>query len=232
MAQVKPLDGISVVTLDGLSGSGKSTLAKLLAKRLNWFYVDSGAWYRALTWAVLQGEALVDDTDYVLQVLSQIELTSDSSGVVSVNNKHLLVELRTPQIDKNVSAIADHLPVREALNQKMRAMLKDDDVQGVVADGRDAGTIIFANAPLKVFVEVPLEIRAARRFSQQRLLNPDLTLSQVQAAIAQRDNRDAQRGNSAPHPTDESYILDNSNQSVEQAVGRLLTWHQQIFVAK
>ena len=232
MAQVTPLDRVAVITLDGLSGSGKSTLAKQLAVALNWSYIDSGAWYRALTWAVLQNGLAVDDSTQVLQVLSQIELTSDSDGMVVVDKQSLRDELRTQLIDKNVSAVADHFDVRDALNEKMRGLLAIENVKGVVADGRDAGTIIFANAPLKVFVEVPLEVRAQRRFEQQRKLDSDVTLTQVQHALSQRDCRDAHRGNAAPHPTDESFILDNSNQSVEQAVGRLLTWHQQIFAAK
>lgn len=232
MAQVTPLDRVAVITLDGLSGSGKSTLAKQLAVALNWSYIDSGAWYRALTWAVLQNGLAVDDSTQVLQVLSQIELTSDSDGMVVVDKQSLRDELRTQLIDKNVSAVADHFDVRDALNEKMRGLLAIENVKGVVADGRDAGTIIFANAPLKVFVEVPLEVRAQRRFEQQRKLDPDVTLTQVQNALSQRDSHDAHRGSAAPHPTDESYILDNSNQSVEQAVGRLLTWHKQIFAAK
>ncbi|MFT7516844.1 MAG: cytidylate kinase [Myxococcota bacterium] len=232
MAQVKPLDRIAVVTLDGLSGSGKSTLAKQLAVELNWSYIDSGAWYRALTWAVLQDGCEVEDATRVLQVLSKIELTSDSCGVVSVDGKPLGNELRTPEIDNNVAAIADHMRVREALNNKMRSLLTNASIAGVVADGRDAGTIIFADAPLKVFVEVPLEIRAQRRCSQQQSIDPDVTLPQVQLAMSQRDKSDSARGNAAPHPTDESYILDNSNQTVEQAVGRLLTWYKQIFAAK
>lgn len=232
MAQVKPLDRISVVTLDGLSGSGKSTLAKQLAVELNWSYIDSGAWYRALTWAVLQDGCAVDNATQVLQVLSKIELTSDSCGVVSVNGKSLGSELRTPEIDNNVSAVADHVHVRDALNNKMRGLLTNLNIAGVVADGRDAGTVIFAEAPLKVFVEVPLEIRAQRRFLQQQSIDSDVTLPQVQLAMSQRDQRDSARGNAAPHPTDESCILDNSNQTVEQAVGRLLTWYKQIFAAK
>jgi cytidylate kinase len=231
MAQVTPLDGVAVITLDGHCGSGKSTLAKQLAVKLDWSYIDSGAWYRALTWAVLQAEAAVDDSSQVLRVLSEIKLTSASDGVVSVNHQPLRNQLRTPLIDKHVSAIADHFDVRDALNEGMRFLLSVDDVNGLVADGRDAGTIIFADAPLKVFVEVPVELRAQRRFEQQRQTNPDVTLSQVQDALSRRDKHDAQRGNAAPHPTDESFILDNSNQTVEQAVGRLLTWHKQIFAA-
>jgi cytidylate kinase len=232
MAQVTPLDRVAVITLDGHSGSGKSTLAKQLAVELQWSYIDSGAWYRALTWAVLQRGHAVDDSAQVLQVLSQIELTSDSNGIVSVDTRVLRDELRTPLIDKKVSSVADHFDVRDALNEKMRASLSSENVKGIVADGRDAGTIIFADAPMKVFVEVPLEVRAQRRYQQQRLLKSDVTLSQVQDAMSQRDCRDAHRGNAAPHPTDESFILDNSNQSVEQAVGRLLTWHKQIFATK
>ncbi|MCP4093649.1 MAG: (d)CMP kinase [Planctomycetes bacterium] len=215
---------LPVVTLDGHSGSGKSTLAQRLAERLGWSYLDSGAWYRALTWAVLEVKGDTRDSQVVLNTLSSIRIESNPKGQVLVNGQLLGNELRTAIIDHHVSNVADHVIVREALNQRMRQMLEEPGVQGLVADGRDAGTVIFPDAGLMVFVEVPLEVRAQRRFEQNQRKGIDSNLSDVTAALANRDARDAARGDAAPQITKRSRLLDNSNQTVEEAIGCLLEW--------
>lgn len=215
---------LPVVTLDGHSGSGKSTLAQRLASKLGWSYLDSGAWYRALTWAVLQADKDTCDSQAVLTTLSSIEIESDIHGHVLVDGVLLGDQLRTATIDCMVSNVADHTIVREALTQRMRQMLAAPGVLGLVADGRDAGTIIFPDAALQVFVEVPLEVRAARRHAQNVGKGIDSNLSEITAALADRDARDAARGDAAPQVTKRSRLLNNSTQTVEEAIGCLLAW--------
>ncbi|MDP7063302.1 MAG: (d)CMP kinase [Planctomycetota bacterium] len=215
---------LPVVTLDGHSGSGKSTLAQRLAERLGWSYLDSGAWYRALTWAVLEADGDTCNAQLVLDTLSSIQIESNPQGQVLVDGRLLENELRTAIIDHHVSNVADHVIVREALNQRMRQMLQEPGVQGLVADGRDAGTVIFPDAGLMVFVEVPLQVRAVRRHEQNLLKGINSNLSDVTAALAERDARDAARGDAAPQVTERSRLLDNSTQTVEEAIGCLLDW--------
>jgi cytidylate kinase len=215
---------VPVVTLDGHSGSGKSTLAKSLAAALGWSYLDSGAWYRALTWAVLEADGETRDAQLVLATLSSIRIESDAHGQVLVDGRLLGDELRSARIDEMVSDVADHVDVRAALNRRMRRMLTEPGVAGLVADGRDAGTVIFPDAALRVFVEVPLEQRAARRHAQNVGKGIDSDLAAILAALAERDARDAARGDAAPQVTQRSRILDNSTQTVEEAVGCLLAW--------
>ena len=124
--------------------------------------------------------------------------------------------------------VADHPAVRAELTARMRAAATAAP-GGVVADGRDAGTVIFPDAPLQVFVEVPLAERARRRHAQ--LGGEESSLADVQAALAQRDERDAARGDAAPHPTERSRIFDNQANSVEEAVGCLLAWARERFPA-
>ena len=215
-----------VVTLDGLSGSGKSPLARKLAEALGWAYLDSGAWYRALTWATLREGADPTDSGQVLDVLSRLTLSSTPSGDVLVDDHRPGQELRTPAIDASVSEVADHPQVRAALTARMQQLREQPQVHGVVADGRDAGAVIFPDAALKIFVEVSLDVRAARRFAQQQAAGLDTTLDQAHQALAQRDARDAARGEAAPqiHPGDQ--VLQNDNLSVEEAIRRLLAWTQ------
>ncbi|MDA0666233.1 MAG: (d)CMP kinase [Planctomycetota bacterium] len=220
-------DGL-VITVDGNSGSGKSSLAKKLAIKLNWSFLDSGAWYRALTWATLRAEADTKNEAEVLATLSEIEIHCDSHGKVFVDGEACIDCLRTPLIDQLVSEVADHVSVREALNKRMREMACTSKAEGLVADGRDAGTIIFPDAALKVFVRAGLSVRAERRFQQMQRSGIDITLPEVQQALAARDAHDALRGDAAPHPTVQSRILDNDNKSLEEAVGCLLTWALQL----
>ena len=112
-----------VITLDGLSGSGKSTLARLLANQLGWAYLDSGAWYRALTWAALEREIDVKSAEMVLDLLFNINIDSKKDGAVLVDGAVLTKELRLPEIDIAVSSVADHLSVRGELNEQMRNIL-------------------------------------------------------------------------------------------------------------
>lgn len=224
MASEPQFQSLPVVTLDGHSGSGKSTLAKRLASKLGWSYLDSGAWYRALTWAVSEAEKDTCDPQVVLHTLSSIRIESDIHGHVLIDGVLLGDELRTATMDRLVSNVADHTAVREALNLRMRQMLKIPGVLGLVADGRDAGTIIFPDATLQVFVEVPLEVRAARRHAQNESKGIDSNLSEITAALTDRDARDAARGDAAPQVTKRSRLLNNSTQTVEEAIGCLLAW--------
>ncbi len=114
----------------------------------------------------------------------------------------------------------------------MRNILKQDDTNGVVADGRDVGSIVFPDSPLKVYVEVPLAERAKRRFAQHQSIGADVTFSDVMEALQSRDARDSQRGDAAPKAQPNSRLLDNQNNSVEQAVGRLLSWANETFAKK
>ncbi len=220
-----------VITLDGLSGSGKSTLARKLAVELGWAYLDSGAWYRALTWAVVERNGDPADPRSILPVLSQLELSCRPDGMVMVDGQVLDQELRTPAIDRAVSLLADHLEVRDALNLRMRQLRELPDILGVVADGRDAGSIIFPDASLKVFVEVPVEVRAQRRFEQQQQAGLSVDFASTLAALRDRDQRDQARGEAAPQIREGDRVLNNETVTVEEAIRRLLLWAGELTAA-
>ncbi len=213
---------VPVVTLDGHSGSGKSTLARLLAERLGWFWLDSGAWYRAVAWATLEASADPADAEAVLAVLSHLDLQAGVDGSVLVNQQDPGLALRSAAVNAAVSDVADHQAVREALNHRIRAVATLPEIQGVVADGRDAGAVIFPDASLRVFVQVDPEIRIQRRLLQSQAAGMEVDKDQVRASLQERDTRDGARGESAPRALPDSVILDTSALDVEQAVGRLL----------
>jgi len=213
---------ISVITLDGLSGSGKSTLARLLAERLGWVYLDSGAWYRAATWAILQAGRNASSSSESLAVLSTINLQSHHGGQMSVDGAMLGNELRTPEVDRAVADVADHLAVRAELTTRMRRLLVTPGIAGVVADGRDAGTVIFPKASLKIFVEASLQNRAQRRHQQMQDADVTIDPTEVSVALGERDQRDQARGEFAPRMSDDGVMFENNSIGVEQAVGCLL----------
>ncbi len=213
-----------VVTLDGLSGSGKSTLARRLAAALGWTFVDSGAWYRALTFAVLEAEEDPRNADSVLSVLSQLDLAGQADGTVCLDGRALGAELRTARIDAAVSDVADHPSVRQALNQRLRSLRNSAQHPGLVADGRDAGSVIYPEASLKVFVDVSLEERARRRHQQALAIGQERAFADVLAGLRERDQRESERGAAAPRAHQGDRVLDNEKPSVEEAIRRLLDW--------
>ncbi len=216
---------LPIVTLDGWSGSGKSTLARHLARSLGWTYLDSGAWYRALAWAVQRAGADPGNEEEVLGLLFRIRLNGSDDGSVRVDDHAPGAALRTPEIDLVVARVADHPRVRAALNERMRDLTRASEVRGLVADGRDAGTVIFPEARLKIFVEASLDERARRRAAQRG----GADLERVRIAIAERDRSDAARGASAPRPAAAGRVLLNESFTVEEAVGRLLAWIRECF---
>jgi cytidylate kinase len=226
MSSENPSNQCPVITLDGLSGSGKSTLARKLAGELGWAYLDSGAWYRALTWAVLRASVDPTDSQAVLQVLSRLAISSQSDGQVLIDDLVLGKQLRTPMIDAAVSDVADPAEIRLALNQRMRGLRLNPKVTGIVADGRDAGAVIFPDASLKVYVDVSLEVRAQRRFEQMQAAGIEQTADAIHSALSDRDLRDCRRGEAAPQIHAGDRVLQNSDIPVEVAIRRLLEWAQ------
>lgn len=213
-----------IVTLDGLAGSGKSTLARGLAERLGWTYLDSGAWYRAVAWAALEQQTDPRAPEALVRVLSRMDIRCRPDGTVVVGGRPLGAELRTPEIDAAVVDVADHPAVRAELTERMRRLRRCADVRGLVADGRDAGTVIFPDADLKVFVAAREEERARRRVEQVRRAGAEPEPAAVLAALRQRDARDAGRGPSAPRVPEGGRVLENSDLQPEEALERLLAW--------
>ncbi len=225
-----PSRATMVVTLDGLSGSGKSTLARELARRLGWTWLDSGAWYRALTWAVLRAGADPAVEDQVLDVLFRTHLDAESDGRVRVDGRFPGDALRTPEIDRAVAVLADHPRVRAELVRRMREFAAHAAAAGagLVADGRDAGAVIFPDADLKVFVDAPLAVRARRRLAQRGgPVEDPAAEAAMERELATRDARDLARGEAAPRPRSGTFVLENTD-GIEEAIGSLLSRIQRL----
>jgi len=213
-----------VVAIDGPSGSGKGTVAGLLAKRLGWNLLDSGALYRLLAFAA--GNHGIDLTnEEALKVLAahlDVQFTHAKGG----QGQHIILEgedvtdvIRTEQVGAGASQVAALPAVRDALLQRQRAFL---EAPGLVADGRDMGTVVFPSAPLKIFLTASAEERARRRYLQLKNKGIDSDQAQLAEEISARDERDSQRAVAPLKPAEGAILVDSTSMSIDEVVERIL----------
>lgn len=214
-----------VVAIDGPSGSGKGTVCSRLARQLGWHLLDSGALYRLLALAATRhGIAL--DNEAALETLAANLDVQFVAAVEGLHGQRILLEgeevgdeLRTEQAGAGASQVAALPAVRSALLQRQRDFRV---APGLVADGRDMGTVVFSDAPLKVFLTASAEERARRRYLQLKDRVPGVTLLSLLEEIRVRDERDTQRAVAPLKPAHDALLLDSTALSIEQVLERIL----------
>ena len=206
-----------VIAIDGYSSCGKSTLAKALAKKLGFIYVDSGAMYRAVTLYFLRNEIDISNNEAVTDALQHIELnfhSRDYESHITLNGEEVSDEIRLMPVSENVSEVSAHKIVRNEMVKQQQRMGK---LKNIVMDGRDIGTTVFPNAPLKFFMTADPKIRAERRFKElESKGNNQTTLEEVFENLAHRDYADTTRKESPLVRADDAIILDNTNLTQEE----------------
>jgi cytidylate kinase len=211
-----------IVAIDGPAGVGKSTVAKLLASRLGFLYLDSGALYRAVAWAVLHHRIKAEDADAVAALLPklsvQMQVTNDDVTVV-LNGKDVTKELRTPAVSAAASVVSAVPAVRAWLLPVQRRI---GEKGSVVAEGRDIGTKVFPSAPVKFFLEADPTVRAQRRHRELVAAGHGSGIEQTSAELAGRDNRDRSRTAAPLVPAEDALHIDTSRLSAEDVVNRML----------
>jgi len=216
-------DTVPVLTIDGPSGSGKGTISRLVAQRLGWHYLDSGALYRAV--GVAAGWAGIDlDDDGALvrctfDTRVEFQEADDGELRVLVNGSDATDELRTETAGAAASAIAAIPQVRTALRDRQRAFRRPP---GLVTDGRDMGTVIFPDARFKVFLTASAEERADRRYKQLRDKGVSVTMDGLLREILARDARDASRPVAPLRPADDAVHIDTTGLGIDAVVERVL----------
>lgn len=228
MTWVKSLDVIlklvrNIITIDGPSGVGKGTLAFSLAERLGWNVLDSGLLYRLVGYLSLE-ERLESSREIVLFLnKSKIQLLTnlkEGTCEVELNNKILGKELRNENIASRASEIAKDVEIRNAIIGIQRNAY--DAKKGLVADGRDMGTIIFPEAVLKVFLQASPKVRAERRANQLKEKGMSVIMHDLLELIKQRDKEDINRKISPLKPADGSLIIDTSNLSIQEVIEKVM----------
>ena len=215
----------AVITIDGPSGSGKGTLAEALARRLGWHLLDSGALYRIVALAAAQREVGIEDGAGLAEMARELDIEfrpGDGGVAVRLDGRDVSLEIRAESVSANASRVAALGAVRGALLERQRGFRR---APGLVADGRDMGTVVFPDARLKVFLEASPEERAARRLKQ--LIDKGLggSLRALLAGIRERDERDRQRVESPLVPAADAVVIDSTAlgvDAVEQRVWQLI----------
>ncbi|ATR84295.1 MULTISPECIES: (d)CMP kinase [Pseudomonas] len=214
-----------VIAIDGPSGSGKGTIAGLLSKRLGWNLLDSGALYRLLAYAA--GNHGVDLTnEELLKALAahlDVQFIAASDGQpqrIILEGDDVSDVIRNETVGANASKVASLPAVRDALLQRQRAF---QESPGLVADGRDMGTVVFPDAPLKIFLTASAEERARRRYLQLKAKGDDVSLSSLLDEIRARDERDTQRAVAPLKPAPDAIQLDSTELSIEQVLERIMS---------
>lgn len=210
-----------VIAIDGFSSTGKSTVAKLLAKKLNYIYVDTGAMYRAVTYFALEneyiGEGFFKEEELVGR-LKEITITfklNEDLGFAEVylNGKNIESDIRTLKVSKYVSPVATLSEVRRKLVEQQQLMGKD---KGIVMDGRDIGTVVFPDAELKIFMTASAETRAKRRYKELLDRGHELSYDDVLENVTTRDHIDSTREDSPLIKADDAVEIDNSHLTIEE----------------
>ncbi len=214
-----------VITIDGPSGSGKGTVAGMLATKLQWQLLDSGALYRVLALAADKHAVPLEHEDAleVLAVGLDVEFVVDvenNSQRILLEHQDVTDEIRNETVGAHASQIAALPGVRAGL---LRRQQEFRQAPGLIADGRDMGTVVFADAPLKVFLTASAEERARRRYLQLKDKGETVTLTSLLEEIRARDERDTNRSIAPLKPADDAIILDSTTMTIEQVLERILS---------
>lgn len=209
------------IAIDGPAGAGKSSVAKVLAKRLNCIYLDTGAMYRAVTWLAMERQIAFDDLAALGRLLETLELQfKEEDGVQRLycNGTDVTEAIRSTEVSANVSAIAMIPLVREALVAQQQKIAADCDV---LMDGRDIGTTVLPNAQYKFFLTASLEERARRRYLELQKKDVTVDMEQLKQDIALRDQKDSQRAVSPLVQAPDAELIDTSALTFEEVVEKL-----------
>lgn len=207
-----------VIAIDGPSASGKGTVAQLVADALGFHYLDSGALYRIVAYAAQQNNIAWDDA-ITLGTLAQSLNISFKNTEIYLNDHVITAAVRSDDISRGASEVAIHLQVRQALFNLQQSFRRSP---GLVADGRDMGSVIFTDAALKIFLTATVEIRADRRYKQPIASKYPTTYDKVLLDLQARDYRDSQRRASPLIQTPDALLLDTTQLSIQQAVNFVL----------
>ena len=210
------------IAIDGPAGAGKSSISKVVANELGYLYIDTGAMYRGVTWAVLDSHVNVNNQKDVESLLPSLDLTLEPTAnacKVFVKGQDVTDLIRQQQINENVSTIASYKGVREYLVERQQAMAA---VGGVILDGRDIGSVVLPKAELKIYLTASVDARAKRRWLEVQGTSNDQSLEDIKKNVESRDEMDKNRDESPLVCVEDAIVVDSSNMTFDETVEHIL----------
>ncbi len=237
---------IRIVAIDGPAASGKSTVGFSLAQRTGYLYFDTGAMYRAVTWAALQRGIDLSNYDQVAELAEALKIdirppavgiNDERQSTVLVNGEDVTWSIRSTEVDRNVSKVSAIARVRAALTKHQRRISRrfeagEAEAEGLVMVGRDIGTVVLPDAPLKVYLDAPAEERARRRYEELMRRGKQVDYEQVLGDMRRRDEIDTTRAVAPLRIADDAHVLDTTGHTPDQIVERILALMQWERVAR
>jgi CMP/dCMP kinase len=218
-------ESVPVITIDGPSGAGKGTVSRLVAEHFGWQLLDSGAIYRVLAVAIMHHNIEVSEEEPLIPIAAhldvQFEITQDGNSKVILEGEDVSESIRSEEVSALASQVAAFPRIREALLRRQRAFKV---APGLVADGRDMGTVVFKDAPVKVFLTASAEERARRRFEQLKTKGFDVRIGRLLDDIRQRDERDQNRKVAPLVAAEGALIIDSTELSIAEVVDKILSF--------
>jgi cytidylate kinase len=214
------MNSVPVITIDGPGGAGKGTVSHAIARELGWHFLDSGAVYRLLALAALKRGMDLNDLAGLTALAGNLDVVFPVEGgdTVLLDGADVGREIRTEAVGNAASQIAALAEVRASLLERQRAFRR---APGLVADGRDMGTVVFADAPVKIFLTASIEERARRRYKQLKEKGIDAKLPAVEKEIEERDRRDAGRATAPMRPAGDAIVIDTSQLDIPSSIARV-----------
>ena len=210
------------IAIDGPAGAGKSSISKVVANELGYLYIDTGAMYRGVTWAVLDSHVDVKNQKDVESLLPSLDLTLEptvNACKVFVKGKDVTDLIRQQQINENVSKIASYKGVRQYLVERQQAMAA---VGGVILDGRDIGSVVLPKAELKIYLTASVDARAKRRWLEVQGTSNEQSLEDIKNNVESRDEMDKNRDESPLVCVEDAIVVDSSNMTFDETVEHIL----------
>ena len=208
------------IAIDGPSAAGKCTIAKMVAKKENFIYIDTGAMYRSVAFYCIKNHIDLNDEQAVEQAISNIQIRLTADNKVYLNDEDVSLQIRTDEVSLGASCVSKYQAVRTFLVDEQRKMAETGNV---ILDGRDIGTVVLPHADLKIYQIASVETRAKRRYLENKERGLEADLETIKKEIEQRDYQDMHRAISPLKKADDAIELDTSNMTLEEVVDQVLT---------
>lgn len=205
-----------IVAIDGPVGAGKSTVARLVAERLNYLYLNTGAMYRAITLKALEQHVDLEDEDALVQIAQGSSITFCEVGTkICLDGRDVSELIRTPEIDRNISQVVKYPRLREIMVKQQREIGKRGNI---VTEGRDQTTVVFPEAEVKIYLDASVDERASRRYKELKEKGFDVTFEQVRRDVVTRDERDKTRVYGPLKIAEDAIVIDTTDMTIDQVV--------------